>query len=661
MKYINRLTITALLLVGLATSCKDDEVALPNGIVVDKEEITIGPEGGAETVEVASALRWAAGVSRPWIAVSPANGQGESVCKLVIDSTLENTSRTAQIRFLLEGGESKLIEVTQMGFGKQIILKEREIEIESSAYYDNRYFESVISTNINFRIDEITYSFAEEESMPDVDKAEFEEERMGWITKPAAEKLEVNLDRKARPRTLKAKFNWAMNTTPYTRVAKIRFTPQNSDEDKLIGEDGNPLADNAVVLTIRQKPALRITDDRAGDSLAIITINEKLRSAVHFETSENMRNWDNVKLWEATDKNKPSDEAVGRVRSVRFMLIDLKDGDELPKEIRHLKYLESFSIQSNPNSHLRTVSLGKEICKLEYLKHLNVFAYGLAELPDNFTELGNSLETCFLESNNFTNLTTLTDVINQTNFPNLKALSFSGCRCTDTLKDLTQAPRGIQNGKPIGLYANFDNADDKNALVRLLTWDNLLYLSLTYNFFEGSLPTDEDMENALRTAGKPLHYTDQDFFTKEELAAQPGIFETKLSKDTCRWLLTNDNSVTYQGNDNVAYTAKGQEVLRVMPRTRSLRISLNFWNGILPKWMLFHPYFAEWLPTAFIFNQEFTGKNTSGGAVGFTNAKPDNFDFGYYYGTEEPSGLTVPGVAYPLYYRRFVADTTYGD
>ena len=51
-------------------------------------------------------------------------------------------------------------------------------------------------------------------------------------------------------------------------------------------------------------------------------------------------------------------------------LVDLQSGDSIPKEIRYLKYLESFSIQSNANRQTRTVHLGEEICELEYLKNL---------------------------------------------------------------------------------------------------------------------------------------------------------------------------------------------------------------------------------------------------------------------------------------------------
>ena len=124
MKYVYKIVTVLALFAGLASSCKDDDASIPGGIAVDKEEITVGPEGGTERITVNSYKNWVAGASRPWIAVSPANGSGTAECRLAIDSTLENTARTSQIRFALEGQESKLITVTQFGFGKQIIAKE---------------------------------------------------------------------------------------------------------------------------------------------------------------------------------------------------------------------------------------------------------------------------------------------------------------------------------------------------------------------------------------------------------------------------------------------------------------------------------------------------------------------------------------------------------
>lgn len=107
-------------------------------------------------------------------------------------------------------------------------------------------------------------------------------------------------------------------------------------------------------------------------------INQKFGSMATFDTSDNMRNWSNVTLWEATDAFvKTHPEALGRVRSVKFSMFNLKIGEILPKEVRNLKYLETFSLAANENNQIRDVELGEDICELQYLKNLTVQAYGL--------------------------------------------------------------------------------------------------------------------------------------------------------------------------------------------------------------------------------------------------------------------------------------------
>ena len=53
MKYLNKITLGLILCMGLMTSCKDDdEIGIPGGIAVDREEITIVAEGGTEKIAV---------------------------------------------------------------------------------------------------------------------------------------------------------------------------------------------------------------------------------------------------------------------------------------------------------------------------------------------------------------------------------------------------------------------------------------------------------------------------------------------------------------------------------------------------------------------------------------------------------------------------------
>lgn len=111
------------------------------------------------------------------------------------------------------------------------------------------------------------------------------------------------------------------------------------------------------------------------------------------------------------------------------------------KEVRHLKYLESSTIQSNANWQIRNISLGEEICELKHLKELSVYALGLEKLSENFIKLGGKvddsyvgLEALNLASNGFNQLSDITNVVNQENFPNLTALSLTGCRRVDIIK-----------------------------------------------------------------------------------------------------------------------------------------------------------------------------------------------------------------------------------
>ena len=68
MKYVYKIMTGLALFAGLASSCKDDDASIPGGIAVDKEEVTVGPEGGTERITVNSYKNWVAGASRPWIA-----------------------------------------------------------------------------------------------------------------------------------------------------------------------------------------------------------------------------------------------------------------------------------------------------------------------------------------------------------------------------------------------------------------------------------------------------------------------------------------------------------------------------------------------------------------------------------------------------------------
>ncbi|WP_418858921.1 BACON domain-containing protein [Segatella sp.] len=663
MKYIKKLTWLLVLGAGLMTaSCSDnDDVEIPGGLAIDKEQIEIGVEGGNEQLAIAASQNWVANVDEPWLMLTPANGVGSTTATVVVDSTLMSGRRTTDIVFIGDNGQRRTVSVKQFGYGKQIDIKEPTVEIENSESYDKRAFESLISANVECKIGKIEYSF--EGDMTDAEKAENEKEREGWLlnkkdeAKLTGTNLGIVLDRKARPRSVKFKFRWAMNVVPAVRVAKVHLVPVK-DEDQLVDADGKPTDD--VILTIRQKAAPKIEDNRAGDSLSVIMINQKLGSIATFDSSDNMRNWSGVTLWEATDafvKDHP--EALGRVRSVKFSMFNLKSGETLPKEVGNLKFLESFSVAANENNQIREVKLGDEICSLKYLKNLTVQAYGLTQLPAAFAKLGSSLESLNLVSNNFNKLSDITNIVNEKNFPKLRNLILYAQRRTDVAINISQLEKNsegnyIYNTYPIGLYGKVSaGTSDRQALLKLLTWDKLNTLELSYCFLEGELPTDDEMDAALEAAGKATRYSRSDFSTNKV------DYLDKLVGDTCKWLLSgSDNPVTCKHKDGsvVSEDVYPFQVPRVLPNCRQLSLNLNFFTGEVPKWILFHPHLVEWNAPTMIFNQQPKGKNSDGAAVGFSNMTEDSYSYDYYYGTKDPgSNWEVPGVAYPLYYRKYVA------
>lgn len=664
MKYINKLTWLLVLGAGLMTaSCSDsDDVDIPGGLAIDKEQIEIAAEGGSEQLAIAASQNWVANVDEPWLMLTPANGVGSTTATVVVDSTLMNGRRTTDIAFIGDNGQRRTVTVKQFGYGKQIDIKEPTVEIENSESYDKRAFESLISANVECKIGKIEYSF--EGDMTDAEKVENEKEREGWLlnskdeNKLTGTNLGIVLDRKARPRSVKFKFRWAMNVVPAVRVAKVHLVPVKA-EDKLVDADGKPIDD--VILTVRQKAAPKIEDNRAGDSLSVIMINQKLGSIATFDSSDNMRNWSGVTLWEATDAFvKEHPEALGRVRSVKFSMFNLKSGETLPKEVGNLKFLESFSVAANENNQIREVKLGDDICSLKYLKNLTVQAYGLTQLPASFVKLGKSLESLNLVSNNFNKLSDITDIVNEKNFPKLRNLILYAQRRTDVVTNIASLGEKnasgvyVYNNYPIGLYGKVNaGSADRQALLKLLTWDKLNTLELSYSFLEGELPTDEEMTEALEAAGKATRYSESDFSTNK------ADYLDKLVGDTCKWLLSGKgNPVTCKHKDGsvVSEDVCPLDVPRVLPNCRQLSLNLNFFTGKVPNWILFHPHLVEWNAPTMIFNQQPKGKNSDGAAVGFSNMTEDSYSYDYYYGTGDPGNKwEVSGVAYPLYYRKYVA------
>ena len=536
-----------LLAVLLFAACQEENL-LPR-FEVDKPVITIGAEGGTDYLQVSSPTEWVAMSTEPWVSISPANGIGETKCNISIDSTLVDGARTATLYFRAVGETPLQVAVNQLGFGKQIILEDSVLTIASSTNsLAERYFETTVTANVPFGV------MVEYEESPLIE----------WIT---PSNIDLELDRGSRPRTTTVRFDWKINTQFEERVAHLHFVPLNADD----------VLDKSAVITLTQEAAPTITDDRAGDSLALITIIDRLQLLSPWEVSENMQYWPNITLWEATDEEIVSGEvpqaAVGRVRSASIMMCYTKES--IPQEIRYLKYIETLNIYSNVNTMLLSIDLGSEVCELEYLKHLQLGAFGLVSLPDDFVKLGDKLETLDLNSNNFNEIPA---VLTKENFPRLKSLNLLACRRW-SVYDLSKKD-SYEDG--IGLHFN---ANENDALRRLLLWDTLEELRLSNNYIEGNIPDfkagDEGVElwTAADVAGND---------TLQNLIGRP----------------------------------------KIMPNMKRLTLNLNFFTGDLPEWVLYHPYLIDWFPESLIYMQHHNGLDSNGKVAKFDN---EPTDYEYYY------------------------------
>ncbi len=463
MKYIKYagVVLAALATAFAATSCSDDNNSPVEVFGLDKEVITVGPEGGVDKVKVSAATSWTASTEEPWILVSPASGDASTVCRIAVDSTFHSTLREGVVNFNANGRPYRLA-VKQMGFEKQILVEHAEEGVRTVDLPDyigegKNFFDVTVTTNVDFNV-------RVEETTPDHDIAPGTEAK--WVQ---CQPYELPLIA-SKPRTVKLRFKWSYNTKPWIQNAVIRFEPKNADEQVTRNE----------TVAVNQKAAPEITDTRAGDSIAVLSIARQLNVyGSTFDASKSMEQWgSDIELYTKADAvalGKP--EFEGRVKYVRFYMFDTTQ--ELPYEFRYLTHTKSISIFSNVNNQLRELHMGESLSELgQYgnLTELEIFAYGLVELPRSFAKLGKSLEYLSLSNNNL--LRFPSDIINPTNFPKLKHLNLMGNRRYD-VHDLSNS---IYGGKE-GMGGELPEM--------LFRWDNLEGLELSLNYFEGSIPKME--------------------------------------------------------------------------------------------------------------------------------------------------------------------------
>lgn len=611
-RFLNIIMVISACMV-LAVSCKEEDNVVSE-FSIDKTEIAVGADGGSELLEIKGNVKWQGTSESSWLKFSPSNGEGAATCEVLVDSSVVAEPREGVIIFMAAGQTTATtVKVMQMGYAKGIFVSEedRTISLENSAKLEERFFEVTMMANVNFDV--------RVNNLPDEDGTVSDKE---WLK---YKKETPNYDYGDRPRLLKLHFDWDVNMAEKARTAEVIITPHETSDTE---------GDGSIKLVVTQKPAPVITDDRAGDSLALLSIYSSMNGLFAWDASENMRYWKGVELWEATDKyikieadgtinysaSVPKD-LIGRLKSVEFIAFETKES--LPYQVKYLKTAESITFSGNSNTFLKDIVLGNEICELvKYgnLRNLAIRAYGLVGLPENFTEFGKTLVSLDLGSNNFEVMgkggTTIDGVkvigiesITQDNFPHLRKLDLTKINRYDTTKDLSAYKEkddklGFRwttgyggDGFP-GPSDGYDNTYFKE----LLQWENLEYLSLSLNMLDGELPSDQDLLNLGIKA-----YTQSDI-------------DNAANKDTIE--------------DAKKYLIGAP---KVWPRMKKLSLNLNFMNGKLPDWILYHPYLSFWDPFTMIFQQELSttsskAKNTKGEVITKFINEPTNLS---NYGLDE--------------------------
>ena len=446
------------LLCSSAISCVEDPVP---SFGVDRDSIEVGAEGGNVPFRLESGESWVVRTQEPWLTVSPANGNGSTDCTVMVDSALAFTPREGVIRIeLLSTGERKDIKVSQKGFDYRIDAGTTEFSLANFAPYGERYFELEVQTNVPFSVD-----------IPSEDR--------NWLscTMP-----ELVLDRGARPRKLKLRFDGEMNYNQSPREVQVRLNPV---------ESGLQVVGNGV-LKVSQQAAETIEIGVKGDSLALIAINRVLNCMSTYDTSERMEFWNGVTVW----KSGPN---KGRVRSANFYLFDTKEG--LPFQVQYLTAAEELIFFGNTNTFLKDLDPGEHICKLTNLKRLGISAYGLVSLPDALVNL-KDLEFLDISGNNFESVP---EILCRENFPKLHSLIMNA-NMRYTFSDLSLATKDNLGG----LINESDTCEDgsRGFPKRFLRWSELDTLVFSVNYLQGSIPSLEDDPDFPKWTAEEVHACD---------------------------------------------------------------------------------------------------------------------------------------------------------
>lgn len=475
----------ALLAISLL-ACNRVEQKVP--FSMDKDHLEVDAEGGSFTVSLKSSENWTASSDNPWVTVSPANGPASAECEITVDSTVVSAPRNGLVRFRNTAtGENLDITLSQDGYGYNLSPEKNSVSVDNYDRPENRVFDVTVRTNVPFKV-----------TIP--------QEASKWLS---CEVPEFNLDRGSRPRDVKIRFKWGINSVPLSRTTKVLLEATSNDGVA------------TKELEVKQAAAPEIVPGHDGDSTVVLSIARNIGLMQEIVSAEPMRNWDNVQLWEETDPGY-TPQKKGRVRRAYFGLFQTTE--EIPYEVQYLTEAEELIFFSNVNSFLYELSIGEHICKLKNLKRLTVSAYGITTLPEEMKNLEN-LEWLDLSCNNFDELPS---ILTPKNFPKLHALLLNTCQ-RGYITDLSNTVR-----KDLGGFKGpFPQ--------RLLEWEKLDTLRLSVNYLEGTMPDMKDY---------PVRYTEQDC---KDMNLPPAMIGTPKVLPNAKYFAFNLNRMHGEIPDWILY------------------------------------------------------------------------------------------------------------
>ena len=518
-------------------ACSDDKSA--GDMTLQSNNIRMEAAGGIEKIKIDMADRWIASTDNPWITVSPANGIGSTVCEFKIDSSLTAEPRQGVVRIQnLSTWEYKEIIIDQQGFPYTIELEGEGKTLKSYKTANERYFDIVLRSNVDFDV-----------VIP---------EGVDWLK---YDSYKLTLNRGLRPRQVKVRFRWGINTKPAERVAEVKFVPKSNVE----------LSRSDVLSVVQEGAEPIIPDTRSGDSTALLAIARNLDVMSQWDSSQPMTMWNNVVLWDESMEGC-TPEKVGRVRSADFVLFNTNE--PLPFEVRYLTAAEELYFFGNTNTFLKSLELGEDICELTQLRRLTVGSYGLVSLPESLSKLKN-LEYLDIGSNN---LMTVPEVLTKENFPKLRSLVMNA--------NQRSAVYDLSNTVKVNLGGFID---EPQFPADLLKWD-LDTLVLSVNYLQGELPTFEDddsvpvytQEDIERADSLPQFLADNRIKKVMPSTKRFAINFNRLSGNLPDWLLYHpalDWWIPY----SLVFSQEGRDQKGVSAGFDNEPISLNYYYDVYTK------------------------------------------------------------------------------